>query len=62
MKRKKTVIVLIKRDNIEVWDMLTTMCRSHEEFCYHYLKKMKFPFFYKGWEFIKVPYGTKDMQ
>lgn len=52
----KRVIILQKRDEVEVWGCITKICFAHEDFSYHYLKGKKFPFDYKGWRFTKVTY------
>lgn len=37
----------------ELYQFLTTVCNDHPEFSYNYIKKLKFPFIYKGWKFTK---------
>lgn len=46
-------------DQYEAWTQLTDLCRAHD-FSYHYLKRQKFPFKYKGIDFVKV--GVKDVK
>lgn len=51
----KTVILLTKDgEEPEAWTTLTGLCDNHENFSYDYLKQKKFPFEYKGYQFIKV--------
>ena len=47
------MIILKKGDTIELSTTLTKLCLKHNEFSYHYLKRLKFPFLYKGYEFTK---------
>lgn len=49
----KTVIIISKGDLVGAYKALTHVCKAHKEFSYHYLKSKKFPFVYKGWNFIK---------
>lgn len=67
VKEKSLKIIIIQqmnRDNIiiltdgasyETWGALTEICEKHG-FSYNYLKRKKFPFTYRGLEFIKVPF------
>lgn len=58
----KAVIVITKGEKTESWGSLTELCKNHKEFSYNYLKRQKFPFTYKGYEFKKVPYRTKTIE
>lgn len=53
------IIILTKGDQVETWGSLTDLCDNHESFSYHYLKKKKFPFYYKGFRFERVPFRKK---
>ncbi len=57
---RDSIIILINKDLdlMEAWGSLTEICKMHKEFSYNYLKKKKFPFEYKEWEFKKVPFRT----
>mgnify|MGYP000921801470 CR=1 FL=1 len=52
----KNVIIIQREDEVEVYGCITKICLAHEDFKYHTLKGMKFPFEYKGREFKKLPY------
>ena len=52
----KNVIVMQREDQIQVWGCMTKICLYNPGFKYHSLKGKKFPFNYKGWRFVKVPY------
>lgn len=54
----ENIIILEKNDLLEAWGSLTEICKEHG-FSYHYLKRKKFPFTYKGFNFIKVKYRRK---
>ena len=45
----------------ETWGSLTEACRVHG-WSYNYLKRMKFPFTYRGLTFIKTDHRTKVIQ
>jgi hypothetical protein len=54
----KTVIVIQSAEDpdiIEVWGTLTKVCKAHDDFSYHYLRRQKMPCLYKGWILRKVP-------
>lgn len=59
--KRDNVIILKKEDQLECWGQLVELCQHHEEFSYNYLKGLKFPFKYKGYDFIKIPYRTKTI-
>lgn len=53
--------IIIKRgDQYEGWQSIKEMCKAHPEFSYHYMKRLKFPFTYKGYDFIRVPWREKN--
>lgn len=50
----KTVILLISpENNPEIWTGFKKMCLA-KEWSYNYLKRIKPPFMYKGWEIYKL--------
>ena len=49
-----TIILLKKNENIEAYTALTKLCKDYKEFSYSYIKSKKFPFNYKGYEFLKI--------
>lgn len=48
------MIHLSQGEKAELWSSLTKLCRCHEDFSYYYLKRKKFPFEYKGWNFKRI--------
>jgi len=54
------VIVMQSEDEVEVWGCVTRLCLAHPNFSYHYLKGLKFPFSYMGWNFRKIKYNEKN--
>ncbi|GHB44385.1 hypothetical protein [Mongoliitalea lutea] len=56
----KNIILLSQGEKREVWTSLVLLCDAHPEFSYHYIKKYKFPFEYKGWFFEKQPVNVKS--
>ena len=62
--KKKYIIVLIRLQegelkDVQAWSTLTECCKANEHFSYGYIKTLKFPFTYKGYEFYKVRYNQK---
>lgn len=55
----KNIIVLSQGEKREFWTSLVLLCEAHLEFSYHYIKKYKFPFEYKGWWFEKELVNVK---
>lgn len=51
----QNIIILTNGESHEVWGSLVELCKVHG-LSYNYLKRKKFPFTYKGKEFIKVPF------
>lgn len=47
-------------NDFEAWGSLTEACRQHG-WSYNYLKRLKFPFVYRGLTFVKVPFRTKSI-
>lgn len=52
---RKNIIILTNKESYEAWGSLSELCEKHE-FSHNYLKRLKFPFKYKGLDFIKVPF------
>ncbi len=57
--KKKYIIVLVRGQEVQAWSTLTECCKANEHFSYGYIKTLKFPFTYKGYEFYKVRYNQK---
>lgn len=53
----KEILVMTRMDKKETWGSLTKACRSHTEFKYHTIKKLKYPFRHKGWLFEKIKHN-----
>lgn len=53
------IIILSKGEIREYWSSLVLLCEAHPEFSYHYIKRNKFPFEYKGWRFEKEVINQK---
>ena len=43
----------------EAWGSLTRICEEYTIFQYHTIKKYRFPFEHKGFNFKKVKYNSK---
>ena len=41
-----------KEDQMEAWKTIKSLCTKYD-FSYHYVKRLKFPFNYKGYSFRK---------
>ena len=54
----ENIIILKKDSEYEAWGSITEICSVYG-FSYNYLKRLKFPFIYKGIEFIKTPFRQK---
>jgi hypothetical protein len=52
---RNNIIILTDKESHEAWGSLTELCKAHG-FSYNYLKRLDFPFQYKGLDFIKVPF------
>ncbi len=51
----KNIIILTNGECYESWGSIAEICKV-KGFSYNYLKRLKFPFKYKGLDFIKVPF------
>ena len=49
----KTVIVIQKEDEVEVYKNLVSCCDDNPKLSYHYLRSFKFPFKMYGYQFTK---------
>lgn len=56
----KNIIILTNTECYEAWGSITEICEVKKGFSYNYLKRLKFPFKYKGLEFIKVPFRAPN--
>lgn len=54
MNRENTIIIF-DGESYESWGSLTEICEKHG-LSYNYLKRKKFPFEYRGVQFIKPPF------
>lgn len=54
---RKNIIILSDGKSFEVWGSIAEICKTHN-LSYNYLKTIKFPFTYKGIDFIKVPFRS----
>ncbi len=50
----KNIILLENEEEQHAYTCLTTICRDFTKFSYHYIKKQKYPFRYKGYNFKKL--------
>lgn len=50
----KNIILLIHDNEILAYSSLTMICEDFPKFSYHYLKRQKYPFRSKGYEFKKL--------
>jgi hypothetical protein len=60
---RKTVIIIENDEHVECWGSLKRLCdpdNGHSNFSYHFLKRKKFPFLYKGWKFYKVRFSERQ--
>lgn len=55
----ENVIILTNGRDYEVWGGIKELCKE-KGFSYNYLKRLKFPFEYKGLFFIKVPFRVSN--
>lgn len=55
----ENIIILYDGENYEAWGSLVEICKT-KNLSYNYLKRMKFPFEYKGMSFIKVPFRKSN--
>lgn len=53
----ENVIILTNGESYEAWGSLVELCKV-KGFSHNFLKRLKFPFEYKGLKFIRVPFRT----
>jgi|GEM_PF-5692406 len=56
----QNIIILTKEESYEAWGSLVELCKV-KGFSYNYLKRFKYPFNYKGFYFVRVPFRTPTM-
>jgi hypothetical protein len=54
-----SIAVLTNTLDYEVFGSLKEMCEKHN-LSYNYLKRKKFPFKYKGFFFVKIPFSQTN--
>lgn len=59
MPKEVIIIANTETGKLEAWGSLTKACQSHTEFQYPTIKKLKYPFIHKGYEFKKLEYNPK---
>ena len=50
----KKVLILQNETEQHAYANLTDLCKDFSQFSYHYIKRQKYPFRYKGFDFIKL--------
>ena len=55
----ENIIILTNGEAHEAWGSLVELC-DVKGFSYNYLKRMKYPFKYKGLDFIRVPFRAAN--
>jgi hypothetical protein len=55
----ENIIILTNGECYEAWGSLVELCRV-KGFSHNYLKRLKFPFEYKGLKFIRVPFRASN--
>ena len=53
------IIILTNGESFEAWGSLSELCKV-KGFSYNYLKRLKFPFKYKEFNFIRVPFRQEN--
>jgi hypothetical protein len=54
---RKTVILITKEDQREVWGSLTRACKERG-WSYHTVSRKKLPNEFKGWRIDRLPFNT----
>lgn len=57
---RQSVIIIESDEHIECWASFPKLCRAHPDFSYEYVRRLKFPFTYKGWKFYKVRWNERQ--
>jgi len=55
----ENIIILTNKESYEAWGSLVELCKV-KGFSYNYLKRLKYPFDYKGLHFIRVPFRSSN--
>jgi len=55
----ENIIILTNGESYEAWGSLVELCKV-KGFSHNYLKRLKFPFEYKGLNFIRVPFRASN--
>jgi hypothetical protein len=55
----ENIIILTNGESYEAWGSLVELCKV-KGFSHNYLKRLKFPFEYKGLKFIRVPFRASN--
>lgn len=55
----ENIIILTNGESYEAWGSLVEICKE-KGFSYNYLKRKKYPFKYKGVDFIRVPFRCSN--
>jgi hypothetical protein len=55
----ENIIILTNVESYEAWGSLVELCKV-KGFSHNYLKRLKFPFEYKGLKFIRVPFRSSN--
>jgi len=55
----ENIIILTNGESHEAWGSLVELC-TKKGFSYNYLKRQKYPFKYKGLNFIRVPFRAEN--
>jgi len=55
----ENIIILTYGESYEAWGSLVELCKV-KGFSHNYLKRLKFPFEYKGLNFILVPFRASN--
>lgn len=56
---QKNIVILTDGMSYEAWGSLKELCKVHY-LSYNYLKRLKFPFKYKGMVFTRVPFRRNN--
>jgi hypothetical protein len=57
---QKNIIILTKGEQFEAWGGLKELASNHIDIVYSSIKHKKYPFRYKGYDFIRVPWREKN--
>jgi len=57
---QKNIIILTKGEQFEAWGGLKELASNHTDIIWSSIKNKKYPFKYKGYDFIRVPWREKN--